>query len=172
MPVISVRYPPAEPPETTSFFGSRRASSAPFPRIQRKRILDILDDVRKLRLGREPIVDRDERDLLLLAELEQIARHMRAASHDERAAVDPDQHGPRLRGSVAVNVDLELEVSDFLDDVRLLHERRRSLKRGQEKDRCNHVITVPMEPVFVTAAGYLTYLRAPEPGAAAAGVRT
>jgi hypothetical protein len=62
-----------------------------------ERRLDVLDDLRHLRLGRKAVVDRHQREPLGPAKLQQIARDLGAAAHDQRAAVHPDEHGPRLR---------------------------------------------------------------------------
>src|SRR6185369_2945687 len=105
----------------------------------------------------EAVVDGDERKAFRTAEVEQVARKSRSAAHDQRAAVDPGQHRPGLRGLVAIDVELDLEAPRLLVDERLLGKRRGGgLKGGDEKDRRDH----------------FTYFRAPEPGAADAGVRT
>src|SRR6185295_5224744 len=106
---------------------------------------------------REAVVDRHQRDVLGAAKLEEITRHLGAAPHDQRPAVDPDEHRPRLGGIVAMDVELDLDAARFfVDEAFLLKRGGVGLKRGSEENRRDH----------------LTYFRAPEPGAAVAGVRT
>ena len=117
------------------------------PRVDpAKGILQVLDNRRKEHLGGQTVVDRDQNVVVCLRELDDIFRHAVTVAHDQRAAVNPNDRGPRLRAIAAIDIRLDLGRADGLVDERLLgpgglvggprHSARAGGKQNDNRESC------------------------------------